>query len=86
MLLVFVVIYWWQIGSGQHYPCPRMICHALIIGYNDLHYWKLPAIDDKILWEGSLNILSHGHSREIMRRSAFSHFCRKMINFAGVYH
>lgn len=32
------------------------------------HHRKLAMIDRKILWEGSLNILSQTHSREIMRR------------------
>jgi len=32
------------------------------------HHRKLAAIDRKILWEGSLNILSQMKSREIMRR------------------
>ena len=32
------------------------------------HHRKLAIIDRKILWEGSLNILSHTKSREIMRR------------------
>ncbi len=32
------------------------------------HHRKLAVIDRTILWEGSLNILSHTHSREIMRR------------------
>ena len=32
------------------------------------HHQKLAFIDKKILWEGSLNILSQTHSREFMRR------------------
>lgn len=32
------------------------------------HHRKLAILDRKILWEGSLNILSQTHSREIMRR------------------
>ncbi len=32
------------------------------------HHRKLAILDRKILWEGSLNILSQAHSREIMRR------------------
>jgi phosphatidylserine/phosphatidylglycerophosphate/cardiolipin synthase-like enzyme len=32
------------------------------------HHRKLAILDRKILWEGSLNILSQNHSREIMRR------------------
>ena len=32
------------------------------------HHRKLAILDKKILWEGSLNILSQTYSREIMRR------------------
>ncbi len=32
------------------------------------HHRKLAIIDRTILWEGSLNILSQGYSKEIMRR------------------
>jgi len=32
------------------------------------HHRKLAILDRKVLWEGSLNILSQMHSREIMRR------------------
>lgn len=34
-----------------------------------LFHRKLAIIDRKILWEGSLNILSQNHSRELMRRT-----------------
>lgn len=32
------------------------------------HHRKLAILDRKVLWEGSLNILSQAYSREIMRR------------------
>ena len=57
-----------------------------IYTYNDLRHWKLAVIDKVILWEGSLNILSHSCSREIMRRTFSSYFCREMINFAKLYY
>ena len=34
------------------------------------HHRKLAIVDKKILWEGSLNILSQNNSKEIMRRLA----------------
>jgi len=37
--------------------------------------------DRKILWEGSLNILSQNHSREIMRRIDGQEFALEMLNF-----
>lgn len=49
--------------------------------YGDLRHWKLAMIDEQILWEGSLNILSHNLSREVMRRTDSSAICRKMIHF-----
>ena len=51
--------------------------------YNDLRHWKLAVIDGRILWEGSLNILSHGRSREIMRRLQSARLCREAIRFAS---
>ena len=57
-----------------------------IYTYNDQRHWKLAFIDNCILWEGSLNILSHGRSREIMRRSQSVYLCREMIEFTGVHY
>ena len=59
---------------------------AKVYAYNDLRHWKLAVIDNDVLWEGSLNILSHGRNREIMRRSRSYSLCRKMLNFAKPYY
>jgi len=45
------------------------------------HHRKLAIIDRKVLWEGSLNILSQNHSREIMRRLEGDGFAKDMFNF-----
>ena len=45
------------------------------------HHRKLAIIDRKILWEGSLNILSQIHSREIMRRLDGGGFAVEMFNY-----
>jgi len=45
------------------------------------HHRKLAILDRKILWEGSLNILSQTHSREIMRRIENEEFTMGMFNF-----
>ena len=57
-----------------------------IYTYDDLRHRKLAIVDNKILWEGSMNILSHGRSREIMHRSNSSYLCREIIKFIKVYH
>lgn len=45
------------------------------------HHRKLAILDRKILWEGSLNILSQTYSREIMRRIANEILTLEMFNF-----
>ncbi|MBI2601292.1 hypothetical protein HYW42_05060 [Candidatus Daviesbacteria bacterium] len=45
------------------------------------HHRKLAILDRKILWEGSLNILSQTRSREIMRRIDKQEFAVEMFNF-----
>ena len=48
---------------------------------NGNHYRKLAIIDRRVLWEGSLNILSQTKSKEIMRRLDGGGFARDMFNF-----
>jgi phosphatidylserine/phosphatidylglycerophosphate/cardiolipin synthase-like enzyme len=45
------------------------------------HHRKLAILDRKILWEGSLNILSQKRSREIMRRIKDEDLTLQMVNF-----
>jgi phosphatidylserine/phosphatidylglycerophosphate/cardiolipin synthase-like enzyme len=49
------------------------------------HHRKLAIIDRKILWEGSLNILSQTKSREIMRRIDSKDMALEMFNFLKFY-
>jgi len=51
---------------------------VLVRGY---HHRKLAMIDRQILWEGSLNILSHSNSQEIMRRIDSETETKKMFDF-----
>ena len=45
------------------------------------HHRKLAIIDRQVLWEGSLNILSHIKSREVMRRINDEYSAQEMFNF-----
>lgn len=45
------------------------------------HHRKLAIIDRRILWEGSLNILSQNDSCEIMRRIVSPELANQMIQF-----
>jgi len=49
--------------------------------YTVKHHRKLAIIDEEILWEGSLNILSQGDSCEVMRRTVSSSLAWQMICF-----
>jgi phosphatidylserine/phosphatidylglycerophosphate/cardiolipin synthase-like enzyme len=46
------------------------------------HHRKLAVLDRKILYEGSLNILSQNNSREVMRRIESVQMAWQMIGFA----
>lgn len=59
-------------------------CEALgiqVLLCTDNHHRKLAIIDRKILYEGSLNILSQTYSREIMRRIEGQELALQMFNF-----
>ncbi|HYT44477.1 MAG TPA: phospholipase D-like domain-containing protein [Methylomirabilota bacterium] len=45
------------------------------------HHRKLAILDRKVLWEGSLNILSQTYSRELMRRTTSEKSALEMFNF-----
>ena len=45
------------------------------------HHRKLAILDRKVLWEGSLNILSQTRSREIMRRIEEQELAIQMFDF-----
>ncbi len=45
------------------------------------HHRKLAMIDRNVLWEGSLNILSQTHSRELMRRIESKKLAEEMFKF-----
>ena len=45
------------------------------------HHRKLAILDRKVLWEGSLNILSQSRSREIMRRIESRRISEEMFKF-----
>jgi phosphatidylserine/phosphatidylglycerophosphate/cardiolipin synthase-like enzyme len=48
------------------------------------HHRKLAIIDDDILWEGSLNILSQNDSCELMRRIESRVVVKEMVGFVGI--
>lgn len=45
---------------------------------------KVAILDRRILWEGSLNILSQVYSREVMRRTASQQIAMQMFDFLKI--
>ena len=71
---------------GMEIQSKEVISHCERIGIQVLlclgnHHRKLAILDRKILWEGSLNILSQTYSREIMRRIEDKKITLEMFNF-----
>ena len=57
---------------------------ARVCAYDDMRHRKLAIIDGRILWEGSLNIISNGgRSREVMRRAVSYLLCQQLAFFIG---
>ena len=57
---------------------------GIVVLYTAHHHRKLAIIDNDIVWEGSLNILSFSDSCEIMRRIASPEDARAMMKFIGI--
>lgn len=71
--------------SGQAGKCIALLqelgVEILITGG---HHRKLAIIDQQVLYEGSLNILSQNNSCEIMRRIDSKQLAVQMVNFIGI--
>lgn len=64
-----------------------LMCYELGIKFTLIKgnfHRKLAIIDRFITWEGSLNILSQGYSKEIMRRIEGKQTTTELINFLGL--
>lgn len=59
--------------------CEKLGIQVLLCVGN--HHRKLVILDCLVLWEGSINILSQKHSREIMRRIKGEIAAKQMFRF-----
>ncbi len=66
-------------ATNEILACNEMGINMVMLKGN--HHRKLAIIDRKILWEGSLNILSHNRSQEIMRRIEDKETTNQMFDF-----
>lgn len=75
--------------DNLEYQSERAIRSFEIMGVQVLlckgnHHRKLAILDRRILWEGSLNILSQTRSREIMRRIESAKVTLEMFSFLNL--
>lgn len=66
-------------ATNELLSCKEMGINIVLM--SGFHHRKLAIIDRAILWEGSLNILSHSQSMEMMRRIEGSQSACEMFNF-----
>ena len=57
-----------------------------VIFYKNYNHRKIAVLDGRILWEGSLNILSQANSREVMRRIESEELAKQMVQFLRLNH
>jgi hypothetical protein len=57
-----------EYGKQASIAIARLQDYGVQVLYTTKHHRKLAIIDRKVVWEGSLNILSYTNSCEIMRR------------------
>lgn len=69
-------------ATNEILNCKQMGVNIILL--NGHHHRKLAIIDQNILWEGSLNILSHCLSKEIMRRIDGRRSAKEMFNFLSL--
>lgn len=56
----------------------------IVVLYTAKHHRKLAIIDGKVVWEGSLNILSFSDSCEIMRKIVSPVAAQQLIDFIAI--
>lgn len=69
----------------SHQAVQAMQSIGVTVLFTVKHHRKLAIIDNEILWEGSLNILSYYDSCEVMRRAHSQALVNQMAWFIGVH-
>jgi HKD family nuclease len=66
----------WAVGAMQNIGVEVLMTAG--------HHRKLAIINNDILWEGCLNILSQNDSCEVMRRTYSNEAVKQMVQFIGI--
>lgn len=70
--------------EAAHQAIAKLQHAGVHVLYTGGHHRKLVVVDRKILYEGSLNVLSQNDSSEIMRRIESVQLAWQMIGFVGL--
>lgn len=70
--------------EDAHCAISRLQHTGVHVLYTGGHHRKLVVIDRKVLYEGSLNVLSQNSSCEVMRRIESAQLAWQMVRFIGV--
>lgn len=62
----------------------QMQALGIMVLYTAGHHRKLAIVDQKVIWEGSLNILSFSDSCEIMRKITSTTLAKQLVRFTAV--
>jgi Rad3-related DNA helicase len=73
-----------ELHNQAYWSIAKLQSLGVLVLFTTGHHRKLAIIDDEILWEGSLNILSQNDSCELMRRIVSIIAVEETLRFTGV--
>lgn len=73
---------YWQ--ADAHEAISQLQYMGVQVLYTGNHHRKVAILDRRVLYEGSLNILSQSNSSEIMRRIESTPLAWQMVRFTGI--
>jgi hypothetical protein len=73
-----------ELYNQAYWSISKLQSLGVLVLFTTGHHRKLAIIDNEILWEGSLNILSQNGSCEIMRRIVSIYAVEEMLGLIGV--
>ncbi len=73
-----------ELYNQAYWSIAKLQSMGVLVLFTAGHHRKLATIDDGILWEGSLNILSQNDSYEIMRRIVSINVVEEMLRFTTI--
>ena len=73
-----------ELYNQAYWSIDKLQSIGVLVLFTTGHHRKLAIIDNEILWEGSLNILSQNDSCELMRRIVSVNAVKEVLRLTGV--